>query len=214
MYSKFWKRFLDIFLSLAAIVALSPVLLMMSVVGAFAMKGNPFFLQERTGKIDKKSGTERLFYLIKFRSMTNERDEEGNLLPGKDRLNRYGRIIRSLSLDELPSLINILIGDISIIGPRPLTMKHMPYLTEEEHHRHDVRPGLTGLAQCKGRNSLTWDEKFAYDLEYVKNISFVNDLKILWQTVMTVLKREGIGQGEQQPVSIHIERAERVQNGK
>ena len=195
MYSKFWKRFLDIFLSLAAIVALSPVLLMMSVVGAVAMKGNPFFLQERTGKIDKKSGTERLFYLIKFRSMTNERDEEGNLLPGKDRLNRYGRIIRSLSLDELPSLINILIGDISIIGPRPLTMKHMPYLTEEEHHRHDVRPGLTGWAQINGRDELPIDVKAKYDGEYLKKMSFLFDLKCVLMTILKVAKHDGVVEG-------------------
>ena len=195
MYSKFWKRFLDIFLSLAAIVALSPVLLMMSVVGAFAMKGNPFFLQERTGKFDKKSGTERLFYLIKFRSMTNERDEEGNLLPGKDRLNRYGRIIRSLSLDELPSLINILIGDISIIGPRPLTMKHMPYLTEEEHHRHDVRPGLTGWAQINGRDELPIDVKAKYDGEYLKKMSFLFDLKCVLMTILKVAKHDGVVEG-------------------
>ena len=144
--------------------------------------------------------------------MSNAKDKDGNLLPGKERLNKYGRLIRALSIDELPELFNILKGDMSIIGPRPLTVKYLAYYTEEEHRRHEVRPGLSGLAQCMGRNNLSWEEKFAYDVEYVDNLSFALDVKILFKTVLSVLKREGIGQGEQQPVSLHIERAEWVQN--
>ena len=138
--------------------------------------------------------------------MTNAKDENGKLLSNKERLNKYGRLIRSLSVDELPSLLNILKGDISIVGPRPLTVAYLPYYTREERRRHEVRPGLTGLAQCNGRNNLSWEEKFSYDIEYVDNLSFGMDLKILFKTVGLVFKREGIGQGEQQPVSLHVER--------
>ena len=208
MYAKFFKRALDFVLSLLAIIVLSPFLLIFTIIGAIAMKGNPFFIQKRPGKIDKNTGKERILNLIKFRSMSNAKDENGKLLPNKERLNKYGRIIRALSIDELPSLVNILIGDISIIGPRPLTITYLDYYTEEERRRHEVRPGLTGLAQCMGRNNLSWEEKFAYDVEYVDNVSFALDVKILFKTVLSVLKREGIGQGEKQPVSLHIERAD------
>lgn len=201
MYRKFFKRLIDFILSLLALVVLSPFMLAFIVIGAIAMKGNPFFVQERPGK------DEKVFKLIKFRTMSNARDKEGNLLPGKERLNKYGRLIRSLSIDELPSLINILCGDLSIIGPRPLTVKYLAYYTEEERRRHEVRPGLTGLAQCMGRNNLSWEEKFAYDIEYVDNVTLAMDAKIFFKTILAVLKREGIGQGEQQPVSLHIERA-------
>ena len=204
MYRNFFKRALDITLSLFALIVLSPFLLLFTVCGAVAMKGNPFFVQERPGK------GEKVFKLIKFRTMSNAKDKDGKLLPGKERLNKYGRVIRSLSIDELPSLINILRGDLSIIGPRPLTVRYLAYYTEEERRRHEVRPGLTGLAQCMGRNNLSWEEKFAYDIEYVDNLSFALDVKILFKTVLSVLKREGIGQGEQQPVSLHIERADWV----
>ena len=210
MYTKFLKRFFDIVLSFAALGILSPFLIIFTLVGAIAMKGNPFYVQKRPGKIDKKTGEERIISLLKFRSMSNAKDKDGNLLPGKDRLNKYGRIIRSLSIDELPSLINILIGDISIVGPRPLTVKYLDYYTPEERRRHEVRPGLTGLAQCKGRNNLSWEQKFAYDVEYVDNVSLWLDIKIVFLTAVKVLKREGIGQGEQQPVSLHIERADWV----
>ncbi len=212
MYKKFFKRALDIVLSLLALIVFSPFLLLFIISGAVAMKGNPFFIQKRPGKIDNKTGKERIIKMIKFRSMSNAKDEEGNLLPGKDRLNKYGRLIRSLSIDELPSLINILVGDLSIIGPRPLTVTYLDYYTPEERRRHEVRPGLTGLAQCSGRNNLSWEEKFAYDVEYVDNVSFWLDVKIIFKTALSVLKREGIGQGEQQPVSLHIERAEKEQN--
>ena len=207
MYRKLLKRPFDFLLSLVAIIILFPFLLLFTLIGAIAMKGNPFYVQKRPGKIDKKTGKERIIKLIKFRSMSNAKDKDGNLLPNKQRLNKYGCIIRALSIDELPSLLNILVGDISIIGPRPLTVKYLDYYTEEERRRHEIRPGLTGLAQCKGRNNLSWEEKFAYDVWYVDHVSFWLDVKILFLTVVKVFKREGIGQGDQQPVSLHIERA-------
>ena len=211
MYAKFFKRLFDFVLSLLAIAILSPVLLILTVVGAIAMKGNPFFTQLRPGRINKKTGEEKIFKLIKFRSMSNAKDKDGNLLPNKERLNKYGRLIRALSIDELPSLLNILKGDLSIVGPRPLTVKYLPYYKPEERRRHSIRPGLTGLAQCKGRNNLSWEEKFAYDIEYVDHISLWMDIKIIFATVGKVLKREGIGQGEKQPVSLHVERAYMLQ---
>ncbi len=207
MYAKYFKRMFDFLLSLTSLIVLFPFLLMFTLIGAIAMKGNPFYIQKRPGKIIGSTKEERIIKLIKFRSMTNDKDENGNLLPNKQRLNKYGRIIRSLSIDELPSLINILVGDISIVGPRPLTVKYLDYYTPEERRRHEVRPGLTGLAQCKGRNNLSWEEKFNYDVWYVDNISLWLDIKIIFMTVFKVLKRDGIGQGEQQPVSLHIERA-------
>lgn len=188
MYAKFFKRVLDLFLSFFALLCLSPLLIVLTLAGAVAMKGNPFFTQQRPGL------HERIFKLIKFRTMTNEKDKEGNLLPDSVRLNKYGRFLRSTSLDELPELINIFKGDMSIVGPRPLVVQYLPYYTEEERHRHDVRPGLTGLAQVNGRNSLSWEVKFGFDLEYAKNISFKNDIKIIIDTVLVVLKRSDIGE--------------------
>ncbi len=207
MYKRFFKRFFDFTLSLLALVVLSPILLILVIIGAIAMKGNPFFTQLRPGKKDK-NGEEKIFKLIKFRTMSNAKDKDGNLLPDDVRLNKYGRLLRSTSLDELPELINILIGDMSIVGPRPLAVKYLPYYTEEERHRHDVRPGLTGLAQVMGRNNLSWSDKFSYDVQYVNSISLVCDIKIIFLTVKKVLIREGIGQGEQIPVSLHKERAD------
>ena len=165
MYATYFKRPLDFTLSLIAIIILSPVLLILTVVGAIAMRGNPFFTQSRPGKIDPKTGQERIFKLVKFRSMNNKKDQYGNLLPDDARLSKYGRILRSTSLDELPELWNILKGDMSIVGPRPLAVQYLDYYTEDERRRHIVMPGLTGLAQVNGRNSLKWEEKFAYDLE-------------------------------------------------
>lgn len=193
MYAKYIKRMLDFGLSLIGLIVLSPILLILTVVGAFAMGGNPFFTQLRPGKIDKRTGKERIFKLVKFRSMSNKRDRNGNLLPDDVRLNRYGRILRSTSLDELPELWNILKGDMSIVGPRPLVVQYLDYYTKSEHRRHDVKPGLTGLAQVSGRNSLTWEEKFAYDLEYVDNVSFLCDVKILIKTVQIVINHRDIG---------------------
>lgn len=177
---------MDFVLSLLALIILSPVLIVLIVVGAIVMKGNPFFVQPRPGK------DEKIFKLIKFRTMTNTKDKEGNLLPDEKRLVKYGKILRSTSLDELPELINILKGDMSIVGPRPLLVRYLPYYTEEERHRHDVRPGLTGLAQVNGRSFISWEEIFAYDLYYISDISFLKDLKIILNTIGKVLGRKNI----------------------
>ena len=192
MYAKCFKRVVDFLLSLMALTILSPLLVILIAIGAVAMGGNPFFTQLRPGKIDPKTGEERIFRLIKFRTMDNRRDANGELLPDEVRLNRYGRFLRSTSLDELPELINILTGDMSIIGPRPLLVKYLPLYNAEQRRRHLVRPGLTGLAQANGRNALTWEAKFALDVQYVDNITFIGDIKIIFDTVMSVLKREGI----------------------
>jgi lipopolysaccharide/colanic/teichoic acid biosynthesis glycosyltransferase len=191
MYAKFFKRLIDLFASVAALLVLSPFLLILTAVGAIAMKGNPFFCQERPGK-KGKDGQEKIFKLIKFRTMTNEKDDYGNLLPDDQRLGKYGRFLRSTSLDELPEIINIALGQLSIVGPRPLLVKYLPRYTEEQRRRHDVRPGLTGLAQVNGRNAISWEEKFKLDVEYVDNITFIGDVKIILATVKAVLKREGI----------------------
>lgn len=191
MYEKCFKRLLDLALSVIAIVVLSPVLLVLTVVGAIAMGGNPFFVQMRPGK-KGKDGQEKIFKLIKFRTMTNKKDEKGNLLPDELRLTKYGRFLRSTSLDELPELFNIAIGDLAICGPRPLLVRYLERYTPEQRRRHDVRPGLTGLAQVNGRNAITWEEKFKLDVTYVDNITFLGDMKIILATVRAVLKREGI----------------------
>ncbi len=186
MYAKFWKRIFDLVLSLAAMLVLSPVLLILVVVGAIVMGGNPFFTQIRPGK------DEKLFRLIKFRSMTNKRDAQGNLLPDAQRLTVYGKIIRATSLDELPELWNIFKGDMSIVGPRPQLVRDMVFMTPEQRKRHSVRQGLTGLAQCNGRNGISWERKLEYDLEYIENITLLGDIKIILKTVVGVFKREGI----------------------
>lgn len=189
MYAKFFKRSLDFILSAIALIMLSPVLLILTVIGAIAMKGNPFFLQPRPGK-KGKNGEEKIFKLVKFRTMSNKKDKDGNLLPDNVRLNKYGQILRSTSLDELPELWNILKGDMSIVGPRPQLVRDMVFMSEEQRRRHDVRPGLTGLAQVNGRNSITWEQKIDFDLQYIdKGITFVEDMKIVFQTVGKVLKR-------------------------
>lgn len=190
MYAKFLKRTLDFILSLLALIVLSPLLLILTVVGAAVMRGNPFFVQERPGKVDKTTGKEKIFKLIKFRTMNNKRDKNGELLPDDKRLSRYGIFLRSTSLDELPSLLCIICGSLSIVGPRPQLVRDMVFMTDEQRRRHDVRPGLTGLAQVNGRNNITWEQKFEYDLEYIdKGITFIGDLKIILQTVIKVLKR-------------------------
>ena len=192
MYAKYVKRPLDFVLSLTALITLSPLLLILTIVGAIAMKGNPFFVQKRPGRISKKTGQEKIFSLIKFRTMSNAKDKDGNLLPDKDRLNGYGRFLRSTSLDELPELVNIVKGDMAIVGPRPLLVQYIPRYSEEQRHRHDVRPGLTGYAQVHGRNGISWEEKFRLDVEYTKNVTFFEDVKIIFMTVVKVAKREGI----------------------
>lgn len=186
MYKNIIKRLLDFSLSLIGLLVLSPVFLVLILLGAYQMKGNPFFTQQRPGK------NEKIFNLIKFRTMTNEKDEAGNLLPDDVRLNRYGKLLRSTSLDELPELINILKGDMSIVGPRPLLVRYLPRYNDHQKRRHEVRPGLTGYAQANGRNALSWEEKFDMDVWYVDHVSFCTDFKILLDTVRTVLKRDGI----------------------
>ncbi len=189
MYANFFKRLFDFLLSLVAIAVLSPVLLILTIVGAIAMGGNPFFTQARPGRIDKRTGKERIFRMVKFRTMSNAKDKDGNLLPDDVRLNKYGRFLRSTSLDELPELFNILIGDMSIVGPRPQLVRDMTFMTDEQRRRHGVRPGLTGLAQVNGRNNITWEQKFEYDLEYIKKITLLKDVKIIFQTVGKVFAR-------------------------
>lgn len=192
IYENYLKRVMDFILSLIAIIIFSPLLVILSLIGLIAMKGNPFFSQSRPGKIDKKTGNEKIFKLIKFRTMSNEKDKDGNLLPDNVRLNSYGKFLRSTSLDELPSLINILNGDLSIVGPRPQLVRDMVFMNPVQRERHLVRPGLTGLAQVNGRNNITWEQKFEYDLIYIKDISFIGDIKIILQTIGKVLKRSDV----------------------
>ena len=208
LYRVFFKRFYDIVLSGIAIIVFSPLLLCLIVVGAIKMRGNPFFTQLRPGRRKKLSkrqcikqgvpygtyGEEKIFKLIKFRTMTCEKDENGELLPDEKRLTRYGKILRSTSLDELPELFNIFVGHMSVIGPRPLLVQYLPLYSEEQRHRHDVRPGLTGYAQVHGRNAISWDEKFELDLKYIRKISMWKDIAILFQTVFKVFNRSGISQ--------------------
>lgn len=186
MYRSFFKRVFDFILSLTAIIILSPVLLLLTVIGAFLMGGNPFFTQERPGKDGK------IFKLFKFKSMNNKRDERGELLPDEKRLTYYGKFLRNTSLDELPELINILKGDMAIVGPRPLLVRYLTRYNKTQARRHEVRPGLTGLAQVNGRNAISWEEKFRYDVEYVDNLSLMLDIKIILMTVLKVVKRDGI----------------------
>lgn len=186
MYARFFKRLLDFILSLFALIVLSPVMIILIVLGFVFMKGNPFFTQLRPGK------DEKIFRLIKFRTMTNQKDKEGNLLPDDVRLTKYGKFLRSTSLDELPELINILIGDMSIVGPRPLAVRYLDFYNETEKKRHSVLPGLTGLAQINGRNTVNWPERFAFDLKYVNNISLKLDIEIVLKTIMKVLKHSDV----------------------
>ena len=186
MYKNFTKRILDIILSFLALVILSPLLILTAFLIRIKLGAPVFFKQLRPGK------NEKIFGILKFRTMTDAKDENGNLLPDEIRLTRFGQFLRSTSIDELPELLNILNGDMSIVGPRPLLVQYLERYNEEQKHRHDVKPGLTGLAQVNGRNGITWEEKFHYDLEYVKNITFYGDCKIIFQTVMKVFGREGI----------------------
>lgn len=186
LYAKYVKRYLDVFVSLMGLIVLSPIILLLIIIGAVEMKGNPFFMQQRPGK------DEKIFNLIKFRTMTNKKDKDGKLLPDEQRLTAYGKFLRSTSLDELPELWNILKGDLSLIGPRPLLVKYLPLYNSFQRHRHDVRPGLTGYAQVHGRNQISWEKKFEMDVWYVQHITFLGDLKILLDTVAVVFKREGI----------------------
>ena len=187
MYRCFFKRLIDFVTALVALIVLSPLLLIVTVWLHFANKGaGAFFRQERPGKNAK------IFRVVKFKTMTDERDEEGNLLPDEDRLTKVGRFVRSTSIDELPQLWNVLVGDMSLIGPRPLLVRYLSWYTEEEKHRHDVRPGITGYAQCHGRNDVTWDDKLAMDIWYVNHVSLKTDIMIIMKTIKAVLKRESV----------------------
>ncbi len=188
MYKKFVKRMLDIFFSLILILLLSPVYLVLAILVAIKLGTPVIFKQERPGK------DEKIFCLYKFRSMTNKKDANGELLPDEERLTSFGKRLRSTSLDELPELINILKGEMSFVGPRPLLVEYLPLYNEEQKHRHDVRPGLTGLAQVSGRNNLEWKKRFEKDIEYVNNITFKNDVKIVGKTIKKVLLKEDIKQ--------------------
>lgn len=186
MYAKYFKRMIDFILSLIALIVLSPVLVVLMILGAVFMRGNPFFTQPRPGK------NEKIFKLIKFRTMDNRKDADGNLLPDEVRLNGYGKFLRSTSLDELPELINIVKGDMAVVGPRPLLVQYLPLYNDVQRRRHEVLPGLTGWAQVNGRNSISWLEKFEFDVEYVERISFLFDIKIIFLTVKSVFLHEGI----------------------
>lgn len=186
IYAKYIKRAMDFFLSFCAITVLSPLLIILTVVGVIAMKGNPFFTQLRPGK------NENIFRLIKFRTMSCQTDKDGNLLPDEKRLTKYGKFLRSTSLDELPELINILKGDMAVIGPRPQLVRDMVFMTEMQRMRHKVRPGLSGLAQISGRNAINWENKLEYDIEYIQNITFLGDWKIIFFTIKKVFERADI----------------------
>ena len=188
MYKNYIKRFLDFTLSLLALILLSPVMLIIAILVRIKLGTPVIFKQQRPGK------NEKIFTLYKFRTMTEKKDENGNLLPDSERLTKFGKLLRSTSLDELPELVNIIKGDMAIVGPRPLLVGYLPLYNEEQKHRHDVRPGLTGLAQVNGRNSISWEEKFKDDLKYVNKITFIGDTKIILKTVGKVFKREGISQ--------------------
>lgn len=196
IYERFIKRPLDCFLSCGAAIVLSPVLLFLFIAGAINMKGNPFFTQERPGRIDPRTGKEKIFKLIKFRSMTNEKKPQtGELLPDELRLKRYGKVLRASSCDELPELFNIIKGDMAVVGPRPQLIRDMVFMSHKQRQRHTVRQGLTGLAQCNGRNGLAWDDKLQYDIDYIENgITFMGDVKIIFKTAEKVFKKEGITQ--------------------
>ena len=191
VYARYVKRVLDFVISLTALIILSPVMILLTLLGAWQMKGNPFFVQPRPGKIGK-DGKEKIFNLIKFRTMTNEKGEDGNLLPDEKRLNGYGTILRKTSLDELPQLFNILTGSCALIGPRPLLVRYLDRYSPEQRRRHEVRPGLTGYAQSHGRNNLSWQEKFKLDVYYVDNLTFMMDVKVFFKTISVVLTRSGI----------------------
>lgn len=205
IYERFFKRFIDIICGLLAVIVFSWLYIIVAILVRIKLGSPVIFKQPRPGKDGK------LFNLYKFRTMTDERDENGELLPGHLRMTKFGRLLRSTSLDELPEAFNIIKGDMSVIGPRPLAVEYLPYYNEIEMHRHDVRPGLSGLAQVNGRNALSWEDKFDYDLEYIKKITFLGDCKIIFQTVAKAVKRSDIGQGEESPVSFHIYRQKQIE---
>lgn len=186
MYKNFFKRILDIILSLIALIIFSPLLIITAILVHFKLGSPILFRQARPGK------NEKIFHILKFRTMTDKKDKDGNLMPDEIRLTKFGQFLRSTSIDELPELLNILKGDMAVVGPRPLLVQYLDRYNDEQRHRHDVKPGLTGLAQVNGRNGITWEEKFNYDLQYVNNVTFLGDCKIILQTVQKVFQRQGI----------------------
>jgi len=194
MYKRLIKRALDFILSFSLLILISPIIVIVGMVLSIQNKGNPFFIQERPGKNEKG------FKIIKFKTMTDEEDENGNPLPDNERLTRLGAFIRNASLDELPQLINVLRGDMSLVGPRPLLFKYLPLYSKEQNRRHNEKPGITGWAQINGRNTISWTEKFELDVYYVDNLSFLFDVKILWLTLVKVIKREGVNQSDSRPM--------------
>lgn len=192
MYNHFFKRFFDFWIALIALICVSPILIVVTIWLHFANKGaGAFFFQERPGKDAK------IFKVVKFKTMTDERDENGELLPDEDRLTKVGKFVRSTSIDELPQLFNVLKGDMALIGPRPLLVQYLPLYSKEQARRHEVRPGISGWAQCHGRNNIRWTEKFKLDVWYVDHVSLMTDLKVIWITIMKVLKRADISQDGQ-----------------
>lgn len=188
IYEKYIKRILDFTLSLIALICLSPILLIVAILVRIKLGSPVIFKQKRPGK------NEKIFTLYKFRTMTDEKDDNGDLLPDSQRLTKFGKFLRSTSLDELPELMNIIKGEMAIVGPRPLLVKYLPLYNEKQKHRHDVRPGLTGYAQVNGRNAISWEEKFEDDLKYIENITLINDIKIILKTIKKVIKRNDISQ--------------------
>ncbi|MGB6084298.1 sugar transferase [Moheibacter sp.] len=196
MYKNFFKRFIDFLLALLGFLLLSPVFLLVCIGLCFANKGKPFFVQHRPGK------NERIFQIIKFKTMNDKKDAQGNLLPDAERLTKIGAFVRKTSLDEIPQLINVIKGDMSLIGPRPLLVQYLPLYNQEQKRRHEVRPGITGWAQVNGRNAISWKQKFEYDVWYVDNISFALDIRILFLTLKKVFIREGISQEGQATIEV------------
>jgi undecaprenyl phosphate N,N'-diacetylbacillosamine 1-phosphate transferase len=186
MYIKFFKRLMDLLISSIVILVLLPVILFLSIALFFLNHGKPFFFQKRPGK------NEKIFRVVKFKTMNDKKDEYGNLLPDAERLTSFGSFVRKTSLDELPQLFNVFVGDMSLIGPRPLLIRYLPYYRDEERIRHTVRPGITGLAQVNGRNTVKWDDRLALDVKYVRNLSFYMDVKIVCKTILKVIKSENI----------------------
>ena len=194
MYKNYIKRILDFILSFSILILISPVIVIIGIILSIQNHGNPFFVQERPGQHEKR------FSIIKFKTMTDEKDKHGVFLPDNKRLTKLGSFVRKTSLDELPQLFNVLVGDMSLVGPRPLLFKYLPLYSKEQKRRHEVKPGITGWAQVNGRNRISWTKKFEFDVYYVNNISFLLDLKIIWLTLVKVLKSEGVNQSEERPM--------------
>ena len=195
MYAVFFKRVIDIIISFIVLILFSPIIILTAIALMLVNKTQPFFYQERPGRFQKT------IKILKLKSMTDDKDIEGNLLPDAQRITKFGSFIRKTSIDELPQIFNVIKGDMSLIGPRPLLFKYIPLYSKEQNRRHDVKPGITGWAQVNGRNSISWKEKFAFDVYYVDHLSFLLDMKIIWITIMKIIKREGINQSNSRPMN-------------